>query len=148
MGQINKNRLHAHKNMGFCASLMTACNVAYLCSSMLFVQICLTRVKQLQCSLATHSLCTVHNWLDAATLAILYSNWHVQIQHFLAVECTKLVQNLISVWSKQVSNNTLRIFALKLLGILNRVDPSVQVVRTTFSNIWKDCSYLSVTCTD
>ena len=37
--------------MDFCASLMTACNVVYLCSSMLLLQTCPTMVKQLQRSL-------------------------------------------------------------------------------------------------
>ena len=30
-------------------------------------------VKQLQHSLAAHSLCTVHNWLDGVTLAVVSS---------------------------------------------------------------------------
>ena len=90
--------------MEFCAGLMTACHVKYFRNSVLLVQTRSTMVKQLQHSLAVtpaataHSLCAVHNWLEGVTLAI-----NTQIDTCgdsalsLAVECTKLVQNLISV---------------------------------------------------
>ena len=52
MDQINKNRLCALKNTDFCTILTTACNDAYLRSSVLLVQTRPTMVKQLQCSLA------------------------------------------------------------------------------------------------
>ena len=90
--------------MEFCAGLTTACHVAYLHNRVLLVQTHPTMVKQLQHSLAitpaatTHSLCAVHNWLEGVTLAI-----NIQIDTCgdsalsLEVECTKLVQNLISV---------------------------------------------------
>ena len=77
--------------MDFHASVMIVCHVMYHCSSVLLAQTYPMMMKQLHHSLASaHMLpLTVHcnNWLNCAA-------------EIVAVECTKLAQNLMTICFK------------------------------------------------
>ena len=87
------------------------------------IQLCAGQISSIEATVhvtmltssTAHSLCTVHNWLDSAMLAI-YTPIGMcgDSAPFLAVECTKLVQTLIKIWSKEVSNYSLGIYMLRL----------------------------------
>ena len=90
--------------MEFCAGLTTACHVKYFRNSVLLVQTRSTIVKQLQHSLAVTPAAAAHSLYALSTTGWRVLRWLLILRLTRgdsalswAVECTKLVQNLISV---------------------------------------------------